>query len=112
MWLYTNKQSSRHFRWGSSRVIKRVIAIVGYCKGNKECTIHVDIHYRWGTAWLECVKKLEERMESIEFPFLALHGDADELCDCKGSQIFYDKAKSKDKEIKVRSVSAQDKHPH
>lgn len=43
-------------------------------------------------------------MESIEFPFLALHGDADALCDVQGSQMLYDKAKSEDKEIKVQML--------
>ena len=47
------------------------------------------------------MKKLEERMPSIELPFLALHGDADSLCDFQGSQTLYDKAKSEDKELKV-----------
>ncbi|XP_048741718.2 monoglyceride lipase-like isoform X2 [Ostrea edulis] len=63
--------------------------------------VHPFIRVKWGAAWLECVKKLEERMDSIEFPLLALHGDADTLCDVKGSQILYDKAKSEDKEIKI-----------
>lgn len=50
------------------------------------------------------MKKLEERMESIEFPFLALHGDADAICDVQGSKMLYDKAKSDDKEIKVKML--------
>lgn len=50
------------------------------------------------------MKKLEERMESIEFPFLALHGDADAICDVQGSKMLYDKAKSEDKEIKVKML--------
>lgn len=63
--------------------------------------VHPYVRVKWGSAWIECVKKIEERMESIEFPFLALHGDADAICDVQGSQMLYDKAKSEDKEIKI-----------
>ncbi|XP_062574299.1 monoglyceride lipase-like [Saccostrea cucullata] len=63
--------------------------------------VHPYIRVKWGAAWIECTKKLEERMGSIEFPFLALHGDADALCDVQGSRMLYEKAKSKDKDLKV-----------
>lgn len=58
------------------------------------------------------MKKIEERMESIEFPFLALHGDADAICDVQGSQMLYDKAKSEDKEIKVQKLCTGNTNTH
>lgn len=44
---------------------------------------------------------IKEKQATIEWPFLALHGDEDKLCDVEGAIKFHELAKSTDKEIKV-----------
>lgn len=56
---------------------------------------------RWGVALLDALKKIEEGLGDIEWPFFILHGGEDALCDIEGSKHMYEKAKSTDKKIKV-----------
>ena len=50
---------------------------------------------------VQTLQYLEKNCCNIEMPFLVMHGDQDKYCDLSGSQLLYDEAKSKDKEIKV-----------
>lgn len=40
-------------------------------------------------------------MPMMTVPFLLLHGEADEICSPKGSQMLYDQSKADDKSIKM-----------
>ena len=37
----------------------------------------------------------------ISIPFMIIHGDEDQLCQLKGSQLLHDKSPSTDKNLKV-----------
>jgi len=50
----------------------------------------------WNTS-----KKIYPRLMMIEWPFLVLHGDADQRTMVEGSKMLEQKASSKDKTIKV-----------
>ena len=43
----------------------------------------------------------EKSLSDIEWPFLILHGEPDTLTSVNGSKLMYEKAKSKDKQLKV-----------
>ena len=51
----------------------------------------------------------EKSLSNIEWPFLILHGEPDELTSVKGSKLMYEKAKSKDKQLKVNMVPSNSK---
>ncbi|XP_002740294.1 monoglyceride lipase-like [Saccoglossus kowalevskii] len=46
-------------------------------------------------------QQIQNNMSSIEWPFLILHGDADNLCDINGSKMLVERAKSTDKHLQV-----------
>lgn len=48
--------------------------------------------------------RIEKEIPSINWPFLLLHGDADKLCDIRGSMMMHKNAPSSDKKIKVGMV--------
>jgi len=48
---------------------------------------------------LKGMERLDQEMENIKLPFLALHGKEDKLCTPEGSQKLYDRAASEDKQI-------------
>jgi hypothetical protein len=56
---------------------------------------------RWGLCTLSCLQYIQEHIDTVEWPFIVLHGDADKLCALEGSQMLYDRAASTDKTIKV-----------
>ncbi|XP_045178920.2 monoglyceride lipase-like [Mercenaria mercenaria] len=62
---------------------------------------HNGIKCRWGVAMLDALKKIEDGMSGIEWPFFVLHGSADALCEVGGSKLLYEKAQSTDKKIKI-----------
>ncbi|XP_062574319.1 monoglyceride lipase-like [Saccostrea cucullata] len=63
--------------------------------------IHPFFKARFGVAWISCSEIITQNLESISWPFLAIHGDADPISDVKFSQDMFQKAKSLDKELKV-----------
>lgn len=50
----------------------------------------------------DAIQEAQKSAPSVKWPFLMLHGDADELCHIGGSQKFFDAVKSQDKTFKVR----------
>ena len=49
----------------------------------------------------DAMEHIKENLAKIEWPFLVLHGDADQLTMVEGSIMLEQKASSKDKTIKV-----------
>lgn len=62
---------------------------------------HGGIRARWAAACVESLLRIEEQMDSVEWSFLVLHGEADQLCSLDGSRDFLKRAASTDKELKV-----------
>ncbi|KAL4217445.1 hypothetical protein ACF0H5_023895 [Mactra antiquata] len=62
---------------------------------------HGGVKCRWGVAMVEALQKIESSMPAIEWPFFVLHGSNDALCEVAGAKEIYEKAKSKDKQIKI-----------
>ena len=58
----------------------------------------------WASQMLNTMSKITDQMHMIEWPFIVLQGDADELTMCEGAIRLEEKAKSKDKTIKVRVI--------
>lgn len=56
--------------------------------------------------------RIEKEIPTISWPFFLLHGDADKLCDIRGSKIMFDKAPSPDKKIKVGRYLAKNISVH
>ena len=54
-------------------------------------------------AIYDAMEHVKENLSKIEWPFLVLHGDADQLTMVEGSKMLEKKASSKDKTIKVIS---------
>ena len=55
---------------------------------------------RWAMAIHDAMEEIKENIPKIEWPFIVLHGDADQLAMVEGSKML-EKAASKDKTIKV-----------
>ena len=53
---------------------------------------------------MDAMAEAEKSLPDIEWPFLILHGEADILTSVKGSKLMYEKAKSKDKQLKVDNI--------
>ncbi|XP_063425360.1 monoglyceride lipase-like [Mytilus trossulus] len=62
---------------------------------------HHGLKARWGVSFLKAMDTIKEKQSTVEWPFLALHGDEDKLCDVEGAIKFHELAKSTDKEIKI-----------
>ena len=56
---------------------------------------------RWAMAIHDAMEHIKENLAKIEWPFLVLHGDADQLTMVDGSVMLEEKAASQDKTIKV-----------
>lgn len=50
---------------------------------------------------LDAMYAAEKSLSEIEWPFLILHGEPDTLTSVNGSKLMFEKAKSKDKQLKV-----------
>lgn len=66
---------------------------------------HGLVRVGWAAAILKALEEVQAKMETFEVPFLIQHGSADKLCDLGGSELFFKKALSKDKTIKVYNDS-------
>ncbi|XP_064633080.1 monoglyceride lipase-like isoform X1 [Lineus longissimus] len=68
---------------------------------NDPLVYHGYMKAKWGLCTLSCLQYIQAHLNTIEWPFLILHGDEDKLCSLEGSQVLYDRAASTDKTIKV-----------
>lgn len=69
-----------------------------------ELNFHGGLRVSFGMQLMGAVARIEREIPSIRWPFLLLHGDADKLCDIRGSKVMYETASSSDKKIKVGNV--------
>ncbi|XP_038668564.1 monoglyceride lipase-like isoform X2 [Scyliorhinus canicula] len=70
---------------------------------NDPLNYHGPYKMKFTVQVLQAVAKLEKILPSITWPMLILHGDADKLCDIRGSFLLYKKASSIDKTLKIFS---------
>ncbi|XP_057212313.1 monoglyceride lipase isoform X2 [Triplophysa rosa] len=54
-----------------------------------------------GMQLMNAAARIEKELSNITWPFFIMHGDADKLCDIRGSHLMYNEAKSTDKKMKV-----------
>ncbi|XP_028264695.1 monoglyceride lipase isoform X1 [Parambassis ranga] len=66
-----------------------------------ELNFHGGLRVSFGIQLMGAAARIEREIPSISWPFLLLHGDADKLCDIRGSKVMYENASSSDKKIKV-----------
>lgn len=59
---------------------------------------------QWAMAIHDAMEHIKENLPKIEWPFIVLHGDADQLTMVEGSMMLEEKASSKDKTIKVMCI--------
>ncbi len=66
-----------------------------------ELNFHGGMRVSFGMQMMVAVARIERQIPSISWPFLLLHGDADKLCDIRGSKMMHENAASSDKKFKV-----------
>lgn len=66
-----------------------------------ELNFHGGLRVSFGMQLMAATARIEAEIPSIKWPFLLLHGDADKLCDMRGSTMMYENTPSSDKKIKV-----------
>ncbi|XP_008282942.1 monoglyceride lipase isoform X1 [Stegastes partitus] len=66
-----------------------------------ELNFHGGVRVSFGMQMMGAAARIEREIPSISWPFLLIHGDADKLCDIRGSNMMYENASSSDKKIKV-----------
>ncbi|TRZ02703.1 hypothetical protein DNTS_022677 [Danionella cerebrum] len=66
-----------------------------------ELNYHGGLRISFGMQLINAAARIERELPNITWPFYILHGDADKLCDLRGSQLMYNTAKSTDKKLKV-----------
>ncbi|KAL7399664.1 hypothetical protein ABVT39_028275 [Epinephelus coioides] len=66
-----------------------------------ELNFHGGMRVSFGMQLMGAAARIEKEIPSISWPFLLLHGDADKLCDIRGSKMMYENAPSSDKKIKI-----------
>ncbi|KAG5837847.1 hypothetical protein ANANG_G00217370 [Anguilla anguilla] len=66
-----------------------------------ELNYHGGIRVSFGMQLLAATQQIERALPAITWPFFILHGDADKLCDIRGSRLMMENAKSTDKKMKV-----------
>ncbi|XP_029974387.1 monoglyceride lipase isoform X1 [Salarias fasciatus] len=68
---------------------------------NDELNFHGGLRVSFGMQLMSAASRIEKEIPTISWPFFLLHGDADRLCDIKGSRLMYENASSTDKKLKV-----------
>lgn len=68
---------------------------------NDELNFHGGMRVSFGIQLMGAAARIEREIASISWPFLLLHGDADKLCDIRGSKMMFENAASTDKRLKV-----------
>ncbi|XP_035761446.1 monoglyceride lipase [Neolamprologus brichardi] len=66
-----------------------------------ELNYHGGMRVSFAMQLMAAVERMQREVPSISWPFLLLHGDADKLCDIRGSRMMYDNSQSTDKKIKI-----------
>uniref|UniRef100_A0A671YTF0 Monoglyceride lipase n=1 Tax=Sparus aurata TaxID=8175 RepID=A0A671YTF0_SPAAU len=66
-----------------------------------ELNFHGGMRVSFGMQLMGAAARIEREIPSISWPFLLLHGDADKLCDIRGSRMMHENAPSSDKKLKV-----------
>nr|XP_057940771.1 monoglyceride lipase isoform X4 [Doryrhamphus excisus] len=66
-----------------------------------ELNFHGGLRISFGMQLMGAAARIERAITSVSWPFLLLHGDADKLCDIRGSKMMFEKAPSSDKKLKV-----------
>lgn len=69
-----------------------------------ELNYHGRLRVSFGMQLMAAADRIEREIPSINWPFLLLHGDADKLCDIRGSIMMYDNVPSSDKKFEVGVV--------
>ena len=75
-----------------------------------ELNFHGGMRVSFGMQLMGAAARIERHIPDITWPFLLLHGNADKLCDIRGSQMMYEKAQSSDKELKVGVTHRDNTH--
>ncbi|XP_067854494.1 monoglyceride lipase-like isoform X2 [Heptranchias perlo] len=91
-------------RW-ISREEKEVVDYI-----NDPLNYHGPVRVKFAVVLLHAVANLEKVLPTISTPMLILHGDADKLCDIRGSYLLLEKAASTDKTLKVFTKSFHQLH--
>ncbi len=65
---------------------------------------HGGLRVSFGMQLMEAAARIKRELPKITWPFFILHGEADKLCDIKGSHLMYNEAKSTDKRLKVNQM--------
>lgn len=71
-----------------------------------ELNFHGGLRVSFGMQLMAATARIEAEIPSIKWPFLLLHGDADKLCDMRGSTMMYENTPSSDKKLKVGGASS------
>ncbi|KAJ8370167.1 hypothetical protein SKAU_G00101950, partial [Synaphobranchus kaupii] len=66
-----------------------------------ELNYHGGLRVSFGMQLIAATQQIEKAIPAITWPFLLLHGDADNLCHISGSQLMMENTKSTDKKLKV-----------
>ncbi|XP_029107567.1 monoglyceride lipase-like isoform X2 [Scleropages formosus] len=66
-----------------------------------ELNHHGGLSVALGMQLMGAVQRIAREIPTVSWPFLLLHGDADKLCDIRGSQMMLERAPSADKHMKV-----------
>ncbi|KAL4630684.1 monoglyceride lipase-like isoform X1 [Arapaima gigas] len=66
-----------------------------------ELNHHGGLSVAFGMQLMGAAQRIEREMSAVSWPFLLLHGDADKLCDIRGSRMMLERAPSTDKHMKV-----------
>ena len=75
-----------------------------------ELNFHGGMRVSFGMQLMGAAARIERHIPDITWPFFLLHGNADKLCDIRGSQMMYEKAQSSDKELKVGVTHRDNTH--
>lgn len=73
-----------------------------------ELNFHGGMRVSFGMQLMGAAARIEREIPSISWPFLLLHGDADKLCDIRGSRMMHENAPSSDKKLKVGTACPQE----
>lgn len=65
---------------------------------------HEGLKAGWAAQMLNVIDDITNQLHTIKWPFIVLHGDADEVTMCDGSIKLEEEAKSKDKTLKVNAI--------
>ncbi|KAJ0064572.1 hypothetical protein NL108_009777, partial [Boleophthalmus pectinirostris] len=65
-----------------------------------ELVHHGGMRVSFAMQLMGAVTRIERELPNIHWPFYLLHGDADRLCDLRGSHLMYDSSTSTDKKLK------------